>query len=300
MAIPFICPHCGAKTQVADQYAGQSGPCGSCGQVIHVPAFAASGPPAGKFAPPYPPPAQSSNIAVILALVLIPVALLLIVGVLVALLLPAVQAAREAARRSNCSNNLKQIALAMHNYHDTYNSLPPAYTVNAEGKPMHSWRVLLLPYLEQASLYSRFDLNMPWNAPQNMYAAQQMPAVFACPSSSHAQNSQRTSYQVITGEEMMFNGSTPTRFADITDGLSNTLMVVEVEDSAVMWNEPVDLDGATIQNTIARGPGQINSRHPGGAQVALGDGSVRFLSSSIAPEILRALMTRNGGETIAY
>jgi prepilin-type processing-associated H-X9-DG protein len=225
---------------------------------------------------------------VILALVLIPVVVLCVGGVLVALLLPAVQAAREAARRSQCSNQLKQIALAMHNYHDTYNSLPPAYTVNAEGRPMHSWRVLLLPFLEQAALYSRFDLNMPWNAPQNMAAAMEMPAVYACPSSSHPPNSRCTSYQVISGEGMMFNGSTPTRFADIT------------EDAEVQWNEPVDLDAATIQNTIARGPNQINSRHPGGAQVALGDGSVRFIASSIGPEILRALMTRNAGEVVGY
>ena len=74
-------------------------------------------------------------------------------GVLVALLLPAVQAARESARRMQCSNNLKQVALAMHNYHDTYQSFPPAYTVDADGNKLHSWRTLLLPYIEQAALY---------------------------------------------------------------------------------------------------------------------------------------------------
>src|SRR6476469_182788 len=85
-----------------------------------------------------------------------------IIGVLVALLLPAVQAAREAARRMQCSNHLKQIGLALQNYHDTFGSLPPAYLADSQGKPIHSWRVLILPFLENTTLYDRYSFDEPW------------------------------------------------------------------------------------------------------------------------------------------
>lgn len=299
MAIPFICPHCGVKTQVAEQYAGQTGPCASCGQQIHVPAFTPLAAP-GKFAPPYPPPPKSTNSALIVVAILVPVIGLLAICVLVALLLPAVQAAREAARRSQCANHLKQLGVAMHFYHDTYGSYPPAYTTDANGNRLHSWRVLLLPYLEQQSLYESFDLSKPWNDPQNLALAQQMPPVFACPSSARGEQSQQTSYLVISGAEMLFSGSEFIRISDVLDGTSNTVMIVEAEGSAVLWTEPTDLDGATMQYTIGPGPQQIGSDHPGGAQVCMADGSVRFLSSAIAPEVLRALATRRGGEVVNY
>ena len=81
--------------------------------------------------------------------------------VLIALLLPAVQSAREASPRTNCKNNLKQIGLALHNYHDAYGSFPPAWTTDADGRPLLSWRVLLLPFLDEAPLYEEFDLTEP-------------------------------------------------------------------------------------------------------------------------------------------
>ena len=86
---------------------------------------------------------------------------------MIALLLPAVQSAREAARRAQCSNNLKQIGLAFHNYHDSYGCLPPAYIPDGNGQPMHSWRVLILPFVEQSPLYDQYDFDEPWNGPNN-------------------------------------------------------------------------------------------------------------------------------------
>ena len=100
--------------------------------------------------------------------------LAIIGGVLitVAMLLPAMRTAGPAARRAQCVNNLKQIALALFNYESAYNALPPAYTVDAEGKPLHSWRTLILPYLEKQSLYDSIDLSKPWNDPANAEALQ--------------------------------------------------------------------------------------------------------------------------------
>ena len=152
MPITFSCPHCGKQTNVADQYAGQSGPCGGCGQTITIP----SSSPYATPAPTFSPPAKSSGgTGAVVAVVVVACffALLVCGGILVALLLPAIQAAREAARRTQCSNNLKQIALAFHNYNDTYGTFPPAYIPDENGQPMHSWRMLILPFLECDHIY---------------------------------------------------------------------------------------------------------------------------------------------------
>src|SRR6476620_7242903 len=138
-----------------------------------------------------------------------------IIGVLVALLLPAVQAAREAARRMQCSNHLKQIGLALQNYHDHYHSLPPAYVADADGKPMHSWRVLILPYLEQKALYDKYNFNEPWNGPNNSKLHNEVVRVFCCPSRPGRQTNTETSYVVVTGPGTAWPADKPISFASI-------------------------------------------------------------------------------------
>src|SRR4051794_3818491 len=103
---------------------------------------------------------------------------LVVLAVLIALLVPAVQAAREAARRSQCVNNLKQIGLAMHNYNSAYDVFPPAVITDPDGKPLLSWRVLLLPFLDEQALYEQFKLDEPWDSPNNKPLLSRMPKVF--------------------------------------------------------------------------------------------------------------------------
>lgn len=103
--------------------------------------------------------------------------------ILIALLLPAVQQAREASPRATCKSHLRQIGLALYNYHDAYGSFPPAWTTDADGRPLLSWRVLLLPYLDQLSLYEEFDLTEPWDGPHNRELLRRIPSPYACPSS---------------------------------------------------------------------------------------------------------------------
>ena len=108
---------------------------------------------------------------------------LAVIGVLIAFLMPATRTGREPARRTQCKNNLKQIGLALYSYHDTYHAFPPAYTVDADGKPLHSWRTLILPYSDQAPLYAKIDLSKPWDDPVNAEAYNtRTPNGYCCPS----------------------------------------------------------------------------------------------------------------------
>jgi prepilin-type processing-associated H-X9-DG protein len=292
MPISFNCPHCGVSTQVADQYAGQSGPCKSCGNTIQIP-YATT----GKSAP-IPSRSSSSTGTIILVIILIGViGTVTVGGVLVALLLPAVQAAREAARRASCSNNLKQIALAMHNYHDTYQAFPPAFTVDAEGNKLHSWRTLILPFLEQSALYNQIDLNKPWDAPENQDVADVPIPTYRCPSDPDGM-SPYTDYMVIVGPGTIFEGEQPIKMQQITDGTSNTIMVVEVKGQQVHWMEPTDLTLDQMQMAINSGPTEPGSNHLGGVNVAMADGAVRFIAATINPNMLRNLITRNDGQVV--
>jgi len=293
MPISFTCSHCGLETNVADQYAGQSGPCSGCGQTVTVPAPAGTAP----FAAPVAPAKSSTSVGFIMLIVALAFgAVLLCSGILIALLLPAVQAAREAARRSQCSNNLKQIGLAMHNYHDAYGSFPPAFVPDEDGRPMHSWRVLILPYLEQGYLYEQYNFDEPWDSPANLALARSMPNVFQCPSG--ATGLAETSYAVIEGPGALFDGPDAFKLRDVTDGTSNTIMVVEVAGAGIQWTEPRDIDLEQFALRIGGPSGGIRSEHPGGANAVIADGSVRFLADSIDPTTLEALITKGGGENV--
>ena len=288
MPIAYSCPNCGKQFSVADQYAGQTGPCAGCGKPVTVPmaSFGASG-----AYPPPPKPAGSgagATIAVIIASVV--VVLFLCGGVLIALLLPAVQAARSAARRVQSQNNMKQIAIAMHMYHDTYNALPPAVVTDAAGKPLYSGRVLLLPFLEQDALYQSFDKTKAWNDPANMAITQTIVPTFVDPAGQPGRPG-ATDYLFVTGANTAFESGKWLKFSDITDGTSNTVAVVEVRGSGVNWAEPRDLD---LSQPMPLPPGN----HPQGNNAAMLDGSVRFLSKNMPPDQVRAIATRNGNEII--
>jgi prepilin-type processing-associated H-X9-DG protein len=293
--ITFQCPHCGSQTQVEDRFAGQSGPCRSCGATITIPG------PAGAAAYPTAPRGSSASTAsmIVIIAVVVGVVGLLLAGVLAALLVPAVGAARDAARRTQCMNNVKQIGLAMQMYADTYRTFPPAYTVDAAGKPMHSWRVLLLPYLEGGPLYDQYRMDEPWDGPNNSQLAGLMPAVFRCPSEAATPGSTTTVYAVVNGPGAVFDGDKLCTLASVTDGLSNTLVVVEAAGANIHWMEPRDLDFTQLQGVInGTGGNEIASHHPGMAVVGFADGSVRALPSSVQPTVVRALITRAGGEPI--
>ncbi len=291
MPIPFTCPHCASHTNVDDRFAGQTGPCASCGQTITVPG---AGP---SYSPGRPQRSSGPGIAVILGVLV--VAFLFCGGVLVALLLPAVQGAREAARRSQCTNNLKQIAIAMHNYHDTYKCFPAAVLTDEDENPRRSWRIALTPFLESSAVYDQYNFDESWDSPNNQILEGARSHVFVCPSDPLV-GPVDTNYVMIVGVGTV--GGEPNecvKMRDITDGTSNTIMAIEVSGSGISWLEPRDMtvDEAVAYITNPGTTGQMHV-HPGGVNVAMADGSVRFVASTTPPQVLKALLTRDDGQAI--
>ncbi|WP_158265475.1 DUF1559 domain-containing protein [Blastopirellula marina] len=236
----------------------------------------------------------NSNVTVIIiVLAVVGFAFLFCGGILVALLLPAVQQARAAARRMQSSNNMKQIGLALHNYHDTYGTLPPAYISDEDGKPMHSWRVLILPFLEADYIYQQYDFNEPWDSPNNRLLLSQMPEVYADPTVDEVPGEGATAYQAVADESAMFDGATAIRFHDVTDGISNTVMVVENTGKLVPWLKPDDTSIEELMQGVEFQDGPV-----GGTQFLFGDGSVQFISENIDRQTLHDMATRDGGEAV--
>jgi type II secretory pathway pseudopilin PulG len=218
-----------------------------------------------------------------------------IIGVLVALLLPAVQAAREAARRNASLNNMKQILLALLNYEAARRSLPAYANFSPDGKPLLSWRVHLLPFMEQQVLYQQFHLDEPWDSPHNKALIPQMPAIFLDPSSGHAPTEGLTHYLGVKGEGRYFDGTSEGRkLIDMTDGTSNTIAFVQVnDDRTVIWTKPEDWEMNDATPFVGLG-----ALHPGIFLAGFADGHVTAVSTMIDVTVLKAMLTISGGEAL--
>jgi hypothetical protein len=204
-----------------------------------------------------------------------------------------------ASKRSQCKYNLNQIGVALHNYHDIFGCFPPAFIADENGRPIHSWRVLILPFLGQVPLYNKYRFDEPWDGPNNSKLAGTILPVYNCPSDDHGESnpSITTNYVAIVGGETAWPESGTTVFGDIRDGTSNTLLVVEVANSGIHWMEPRDLHVVQMAPTINAKSGQgISSRHTGGAHGLIADGSVRFIADSLSAEDLRAWLTAHAGD----
>jgi prepilin-type processing-associated H-X9-DG protein len=196
----------------------------------------------------------------------------------------------ETSGRVDCVNKLKQIALAMHNYHAVHKSFPPAFSADKDGKPLLSWRVLILPYIEQEALFKEFHLNEPWDSLHNKTLIPKMPKNYACPTSPKTNG--LTTYLVPRGAGTIFPGAKGVPIKEITDGTSNTIMVMEVDDGqAKVWTKPEDWE-------VDPEP-KLPTHHSDGTNISFADGSVRFLKGSISPKLLLKLLTKDGGEVIS-
>lgn len=209
------------------------------------------------------------------------------IAVMAGLLLPAVQSARSAAQRAQATNELKQIALGMINFHDLHRKFPSRAIVDKQGKPLLSWRVQILPYLDQQALYDKFKLDEPWNSPHNRELIRFMPAIYGA-----ANPEGKTSMLVPVAKGTIFGGTEGVTFAKIKDGSSNTILAVEADAArAVVWTRPVDLE--VDLDKPAAGLGTLR---PGGFNVVFADGHVAFLKNTLPPATLRALFTHDAGD----
>ncbi|MBN2293733.1 MAG: DUF1559 domain-containing protein [Pirellulales bacterium] len=232
-----------------------------------------------------------------------------IIFILIALLLPATQSAREAARRAACVNNMKQIGLALHNYHDTYGQFPPA-VIGPPGVPRHrqfSWIVAILPFIEENNLYKQLRLDLPCDHPLNAAVLQVPLSAILCPSDSGQSETMdgmfKTSYVAITGADSTI-GSGKTRgvmgfdkglsVSEITDGTSNTVLLAEVTDGGP-WFAGGYGTARRIDDWIGK---DAWSEHPGVGNFVMADGSVKSVSVSLDPQLLRSIATAQGGEPV--
>jgi len=298
MPIPFSCPHCGLETLVDDEYAGESGPCATCGKVITVP-YHAPGASAALSGPVVTRRTRMSVGLILLIAVAALAAAAFVFSVATVVLFPALGKARAVARQRSCEANLLKIGSALRAYEVDHGTLPPAYIPDENGKPKHSWRVLILPYLDEQALYQQYNFDEPWDGPGNSQLALRMPACYGCPADPDGRALGETNYMVLVGAKTFFPDANATRSQDASDLSSTTIMVVETPVAGVTWLEPKDLKADRMQFTINDGFGvEMGSFHGGGAHVLMADGSVHFLRDITAADYLEGMTTIAGDEPI--
>jgi hypothetical protein len=184
----------------------------------------------------------------------------------------------------------------MHHYHERNGCFPPAFVADKDGKPMHSWRALLLPYLEGEPVPYNYD--QPWDSPGNRDFTDKAYKDYQCPSRTDGKRS-ATSYMMVVGPHGISDGLHSRKAADVTDDPAQTIMLVEVANSDVGWAEPKDLSFDQIDFAINSEKRKgIGSAHSSGALVAFCDGRVEFIENSTRPERVKAMLTIDGGEKI--
>jgi hypothetical protein len=304
MPFHFTCPYCYKRTLVDESIAGQSGPCAGCGKEIVVPLKTPEKNPDGT----YPvdskyiaavPDAQNSRLV---AWILKGIGMCVLVAVLSSLIIflfwPIIQNLKQRRDTIACLGNLQQIANALNAYAADYGTYPPPVVYDAAGKPMHSWRVLILGYLGHNALFAQYNFDQPWDSQENILLLTNCPSEYISPAAGATAVSE-SNYMLITGNRTVFPAAGPLRPGQITDGKAETLLVVEVTNGSHEWTKPIDLDVATLNRKIgASGPNAIGGNHPQGATAVFADGGSAWLPLDLDPILLDAIITPNGGEPI--
>ncbi len=190
-------------------------------------------------------------------------------------------------------NNMRQMTLASLNYESAYGHFPTQASYDKNGKPLLSWRVHVLPFIEQNELYEQFHLDEPWDSPHNRKLIDKMPQAYASPSVGDLGG--KTVYLGIAGEGMMF-GKNKIGFGQITDGSSNTVLMVEADPSrAVEWTKPEDYE--VDRRRPLDGLGGVQT---GGFIVTMADGSSRLMRPNIDPKTWLNLLTIGDGNIVDW
>lgn len=291
----FTCPHCQATTQVEDRYSGKSGQCFSCGAAIQLPEYAADATKSATAKTKRP-------LGVMIAAGIVLTMLVCLIFAVVRFGGASVSRLAEVRIRNASINNLENIASALNAYAADYGTYPPATMRDTTGRPLHSWRVLILPYLGEQETFDQFDLTKPWDDEINLQASYLMPSAYAHPNDPNSASGQ-SGYYLITGPGTLFPASGPLAPDKVSDEKSQTILVIvgrpQLNTSLGGWAEPVDLDAAMMQGvvngTIGIEPG---GRMKSGVTMATVDGLGHFLTNELSPTTFNSLVTPNGNERL--
>jgi hypothetical protein len=199
--------------------------------------------------------------------------------------------AQEAAAKKQAAMDMKTLALAMVNMSDAYEQFSPIRQIVKDGKPLLSWRVQILPFLEEEKLYSQFNRMEPWDSEHNKKLLDKMPKIFA-PVTGKLKEKNTTHYKMIDGGGALLDGIKKVTIKDVTDGTANTIMIVEAKE-AVPWTKPED-----VTYDPKKPLPKLGGLFKDGFHAAFADGSVRFIKKDTDEKLLRALITRAGGEKV--
>jgi prepilin-type processing-associated H-X9-DG protein len=216
---------------------------------------------------------------------------LVVVGIVLALVAPAIRFPSRGSTRAQCINNLKQIGIALLSYESKHGTFPPAYTVDANGKRLHSWRALILPFMEQKALYESIDFSKPWDDPVNRTAFERDLRCYQCPAADCPEC--HTNYFVVVGPDGMFNGAESRKFGDVTDKQETVLLAIEAEATRrVHWMSPDDLDPTWFGKLT-----EVKELpHDDRVNVVMLDGRAFSLAADVPPEQLQAILSIAGGD----
>jgi hypothetical protein len=201
----------------------------------------------------------------------------------------------ESRNDQACEDNLKQIGMALWEYHERFGSFPPAYVVNEQGQRWHSWRVLLLPFLGHADLYAEYQFDEPWDGPHNRQLLVRMPAVYGCPADRERAGG-ITNYFAIVGPHTAWPEHCALSVSHVTDGTSNTASVIESVDAGIAWLEPRDLNYGDLKNGGYHSNPRPSLRHTERMHLLFVDGSLQDVDRNVGEKLFRAMCTPAGGQ----
>ncbi|QDU06666.1 DUF1559 domain-containing protein [Gimesia aquarii] len=320
MSISFKCKKCGKGYKVGDDKAGKKIKCRQCAAPVQIPKaevddFSEDWEEEAEYTPPTRRRARSkpkkqskkksasgSNQSVLIAFCIVGV---LVVGGIGFFLFSSDKPGGGLAKamtdkadamvngdapkvKKSAVENMKQIGLAFHNFHDSFTRFPPADAHLVDGKPLLSWRVHMLPFLGQAELYKQFNLKEPWDSPQNKALLSKMPAIYTCDGISKPGY---TSIMTFSGKDTPFTGGQGPQLRKFTDGSSNTILFVQAgPNKAVPWTQPIDLP-LNAANPIS----VLGQSANGEFLCTLADGAVKKISSGTPAQILKNAIQPNDG-----
>lgn len=306
MSFEFTCPFCLSRTKVAEEYLGQSGPCAHCGRPVVMPTRDRQGRlvhavQTGRAIETKREDAPTENSAhddrgllrTLVSIATISLIALLAIGAVVGL--PMFRKQMSIAAQSSDLERMRAIVKALNAYCDRYGTYPPPQVLDPAGKPLLSWRVLILPFMGYGDLYEKFALNQAWDSPLNLLLMQRMPKEFSSSNSPDAWGNKQTNFVLITGAGTLFPPSGPMGRKQVGD--VPTLLVVETTNGGSGWTEPTDIDLAVAPASFGYEPMQsIGGLH---SQVALGvdtQGNSVIMPKDISQAELDGLISPNGGD----